>query len=171
MLTLALSRSPFTTSGPLVKLTKWQCSIGSAQRARISVAQQMPEIPTSVSLRDGAGNISFKGTDQSFAKAVETFARKGRPPMKTDPDFKKHNQQSYRVTASELKSFVERFERLEAEKQEIAAIQKEVMAEAKSRGYDTKVLRKLIALRKRDQQDVAEEEAVLDLYKEALGMR
>ena len=44
------------------------------------------------------------------------------------------------------------------------------MAEAKGRGYDTKVMRKLVALRKRDSEDLAEEEAVLDLYKQALGM-
>ena len=44
------------------------------------------------------------------------------------------------------------------------------MAEAKGRGYDTKVLRKVIALRKRDRDDIAEEEAVLDMYKEAMGM-
>lgn len=77
---------------------------------------------------------------------------------------------TYRVTTSELKAFIERFERLEAEKQAIAEHQKEVMAEAKSRGYDTKVMRKVINLRKRDPQDVSEEEAVLELYKEALGM-
>ncbi len=78
--------------------------------------------------------------------------------------------QSYRVTADELRQFIERLERLEAEKRDIADQQKEVMAEAKGRGYDTKVMRKLIALRKRDSQDIAEEEAVLDMYKEALGM-
>ncbi len=77
---------------------------------------------------------------------------------------------TYRVATDELRSFVERFERLEAEKQEIAAHQKEVLAEAKSRGYDVKVLRKVVGLRKRDPQDVSEEEAVLDLYKQALGM-
>lgn len=77
---------------------------------------------------------------------------------------------TYRVTADELRQFIERFERLEAEKKDIAEQQKEVMAEAKSRGYDTKVLRKVIALRKRDADDIAEEEAVLELYKEALGM-
>ncbi|MEO0829849.1 MAG: DUF2312 domain-containing protein [Pseudomonadota bacterium] len=77
---------------------------------------------------------------------------------------------AYRVTATELRQFVERFERLEAEKRDIADQQKEVMAEAKARGYDTKVIRKVIALRKRDANDIAEEEAVLDLYKEALGM-
>ncbi|WP_299555072.1 DUF2312 domain-containing protein [uncultured Tateyamaria sp.] len=80
------------------------------------------------------------------------------------------NAESYRVTADELRQFVERFERLEMEKKDIADQQKEVMAEAKARGYDTKVIRKVIALRKRDSDDIAEEEAVLELYKEALGM-
>lgn len=77
---------------------------------------------------------------------------------------------TYRVTANELRQFIERFERLDAEKRDLADQQKEVMAEAKSRGYDTKVIRKVIALRKRDKDDIAEEEAVLDMYKEALGM-
>ena len=79
-------------------------------------------------------------------------------------------QSSYRVTADELRQFIERMERLEMEKKDIADQQKEVMAEAKGRGYDTKVMRKVIALRKRDSDDIAEEEAVLEMYKEALGM-
>ncbi len=79
-------------------------------------------------------------------------------------------QGSYRVAAEELRQFVERYERLEAEKKDIADQQKEVMAEAKGRGYDTRVMRKLIALRKRDREELAEEEAVLEMYKEALGM-
>jgi len=77
---------------------------------------------------------------------------------------------NYKVTAGELRQFIERIERLDAEKKDIAEQQKEVMAEAKARGYDTKVMRKLIALRKRDKDDIAEEEAVLEMYKEALGM-
>ncbi|MEM1352223.1 MAG: DUF2312 domain-containing protein [Pseudomonadota bacterium] len=77
---------------------------------------------------------------------------------------------TYRATSDELRQFVERIERLDAEKKDIADQQKEVMAEAKARGYDTKVLRKVIALRKRDADDIAEEEAVLEMYKEALGM-
>jgi len=77
---------------------------------------------------------------------------------------------AFRVTADELRSFVERFERLESEKKDIAYQQKEVMAEAKARGYDTKVIRKIIALRKRDRDDIAEEEAVLEMYREALGV-
>lgn len=74
------------------------------------------------------------------------------------------------VAAQELRQFVERFERLDAEKKDLADAQKEVMAEAKGRGYDTKVLRKVVAMRKRDANDLAEEEAVLDMYKSALGM-
>jgi uncharacterized protein (UPF0335 family) len=77
---------------------------------------------------------------------------------------------TYRVTAEELRQFIERWERLEAEKKDIADQQKEVMAEAKGRGYDTKVMRKVIALRRREPDDIAEEEAVLDMYKQALGM-
>ncbi len=77
---------------------------------------------------------------------------------------------TYSVAAEELRAFIERYERLEAEKKDIVDAQKEVMAEAKGRGYDTKVLRKVISLRKRDKDDIAEEEAVLEMYKAALGM-
>ncbi len=77
---------------------------------------------------------------------------------------------SYGVAAGELKQFIERIERLEDEKKEVAEQIKEVMAEAKGRGYDTKVIRKVVALRKRDADDIAEEEAVLEMYKSALGM-
>lgn len=80
------------------------------------------------------------------------------------------NIDPYAVTADELRQFVERFEQLEAEKKEVAEQQKDLMAEAKGRGYDTRVLRKVIALRKRKPDDIAEEEAVLELYKTALGM-
>ncbi len=77
---------------------------------------------------------------------------------------------SYRVAGEELRQFVERFERLEIEKKDISDQQKEVMAEAKSRGYDTRIMRKIVSLRKRDLEDVAEEEAILNIYKTALGM-
>lgn len=78
--------------------------------------------------------------------------------------------EAYNVTAAELRQFIERFEQLEAEKDDLADEQKEVMAEAKARGYDTKVMRRLIALRKRTPDEIAEEEAILDMYKAALGM-
>jgi uncharacterized protein (UPF0335 family) len=76
----------------------------------------------------------------------------------------------YAVTAEELRQFIERIEQLDAEKRDLAEQMKEAMAEAKGRGYDTKVLRKLVALRKRKPDDIAEEEAVLEAYKAALGM-
>ena len=76
----------------------------------------------------------------------------------------------YNVTADELRQFIERYEQLDSEKQDAAEQQKELMAEAKGRGYDTKVMRKVVALRKRKPDDIAEEEAVLEMYKAALGL-
>jgi uncharacterized protein (UPF0335 family) len=76
----------------------------------------------------------------------------------------------YAVTAEELRQFIERIEQLEAEKRDLAEQLKDALAEAKGRGYDTKILRKLVALRKRKPDDIAEEEAVLEAYKAALGM-
>jgi uncharacterized protein (UPF0335 family) len=80
------------------------------------------------------------------------------------------NDESTTVAGQELRQFIERYERLESEKKDIADGQKEVMAEAKGRGYDTKVIRKLIAIRKRDANDLAEEEAVMEMYMTAMGM-
>lgn len=74
------------------------------------------------------------------------------------------------VTADQLKAIVERYERLEAEKQDIADAQKDVLAEAKGNGYDTRIIRKLIALRKRAPDEIAEEDALLHMYMQALGM-
>lgn len=78
---------------------------------------------------------------------------------------------AYQVTADELRQFVERIEHLEQEKKDIAEQIKEVYAESKGRGYDTKALKTIISLRKKNKDDLAEEEAVLEVYKEALGMR
>ena len=78
---------------------------------------------------------------------------------------------AYSVTADELRQFIERFEQLEAEKADVAEQQKELMAEAKGRGYDTRVMRKVIALRKRKPDEIAEEEAIMEMYKAALGMK
>ena len=77
---------------------------------------------------------------------------------------------AYNVTAAELLAFIERYESLAAEKQAVADQQKEVMAEAKGRGYDTKIIRQIIRLRKRPKDAIAEEEAILDMYKTAIGM-
>ncbi len=73
------------------------------------------------------------------------------------------------VAGERLKSFLERVERLEEEKSTIAGDIKEVFAEAKGEGYDTKTMRKVIRLRKMDKAKRQEEEALLDLYLSALG--
>ncbi len=77
---------------------------------------------------------------------------------------------TYNVTADELRQYVERYEQLDSEKADVSTRQKELIAELKGRGYDSKVFRKIVSLRKRKADDVAEEEAVLELYKQALGM-
>ena len=76
-----------------------------------------------------------------------------------------------KVSSEELRAFVERIERLEAEKKDAADAQREVYQEAKGRGYDSKIIRTVVARRKRHRDDLAEEAAVLDLYEEALEGR
>jgi uncharacterized protein (UPF0335 family) len=74
------------------------------------------------------------------------------------------------IAAGQLKSLIERIERLEEEKQTIAADIREVYAEAKSHGFDTKIMRQVVRIRKQDSSERLEEEAVRDLYLNALGM-
>ncbi len=74
------------------------------------------------------------------------------------------------VAQDQLRSFVERIERLEEEKKTISDDIKDVYAEAKGNGFDTKVLRRVISLRKQDADERNEQEAILDLYLQALGM-
>ena len=80
-----------------------------------------------------------------------------------------HNA-AIKVNPEQLRAFVERFERLETEKTAITQSQKDVMAEAAAYGYDAKILRKVIKLRKKDPEFLLEEEATLTLYREALGV-
>ena len=74
------------------------------------------------------------------------------------------------VARGQLRAFVERIERLEEEKKSIADDIKDVYGEAKAMGYDTKVMRKVVAIRKQDQNERLEHEAILDTYLHALGM-
>ena len=74
------------------------------------------------------------------------------------------------IAADRLRSLVERIERLEEEKKALADDIKEVYAEAKGAGFDTKILREVIRLRKMDGDDRQEQDTLLDLYKQALGM-
>jgi uncharacterized protein (UPF0335 family) len=74
------------------------------------------------------------------------------------------------VAAEELKQFIERIERLEEEKAGIAGDIKEVFAELKGRGFDAKAIRQILRIRKQDHAERQEEEAILELYMQALGM-
>ncbi len=74
------------------------------------------------------------------------------------------------VTADQLRSFIERIERLEEQKKALGEDIKEVYAEAKGEGFDTKVMRQVIRIRRMDEADLHEQEELIDVYKRALGM-
>ncbi len=74
------------------------------------------------------------------------------------------------IAADQLKAIIERIERLEEEKAALASDIRDVYAEAKGNGFDTKVLRKIVSLRRKDHAERQEEEAILELYMQALGM-
>ncbi|MEE8532252.1 MAG: DUF2312 domain-containing protein [Alphaproteobacteria bacterium] len=74
------------------------------------------------------------------------------------------------IAAGQLRSYIERIERLEDEKAALAADIREIYSEARGNGFDVRVMRQLIRLRKLDAQDRAEREALLDLYRSAVGV-
>ena len=90
--------------------------------------------------------------------------------FKKDEDFEEMGDNAHKAAADQIRAYIERFERLEAEKQDLMQDQKEIMAEAKGNGFNVKALRKIIADRKRDADDLAEEQAIVELYKSALGI-
>lgn len=87
-----------------------------------------------------------------------------------DTDHNEATFQTESIAADQLKAFIERIERLNEEKDGIAEDIRSVYAEAKGSGFDSKVLRKIIAIRKQDYAQRQEEEAILELYMTALGM-
>ena len=74
------------------------------------------------------------------------------------------------IAGEQLRSFIERIERLEEERKTLAEDIKEVFAEAKGNGFDTKIIRQIIKIRRMDEDDLDEQETLLDVYKRALGM-
>jgi uncharacterized protein (UPF0335 family) len=74
------------------------------------------------------------------------------------------------IAGERLKSFIERIERLEEEKRALGEDIKEVFAEAKGNGFDPKIMRQIIKIRRMDKDDLDEQEALLDVYMRALGM-
>jgi len=75
------------------------------------------------------------------------------------------------VSGEELKAFIERIERLEEEKAALAGDSRDVYSEAKANGFDAKIMRKIVSLRRKDHAERKEEEAIMELYLEALGMQ
>ncbi|MBW8617608.1 MAG: DUF2312 domain-containing protein [Hyphomicrobiales bacterium] len=75
------------------------------------------------------------------------------------------------VSGEELKAFIERIERLEEEKAALAGDIRDVYSEAKANGFDAKIMRKIVSLRRKDHAERKEEEAIMELYLEALGMQ
>lgn len=73
------------------------------------------------------------------------------------------------IAADALRQFIERIERLEEEKKALSADIKDVYAQSKSQGFDTKIIRKIVSLRKKDRQEREEEEQILELYLAAIG--
>ena len=91
-------------------------------------------------------------------------------PRKAKPDPPAAGDNSGPIAADRLRSIVERWERLDSEVKDLRSDQKDIMAEAKSAGFDTKVIRQLIAIRRKDAAEVEEQEMLLEVYKRALGM-
>ena len=91
------------------------------------------------------------------------------PQLRSDP-LQRHGEPGSNIAADELRLLIERAERLEEEKKGITDDIKDVFAEGKSRGYDVKAMRKIMAIRKKKKEEWQEEEAVLEVYMIALGM-
>ncbi|MEN0073211.1 DUF2312 domain-containing protein [Roseicella sp. DB1501] len=96
---------------------------------------------------------------------VEEAARESRARQAADPD-----PEVGGIAADRLRSIIERVERLEEERKALAGDIKDIFAEAKSAGFDVKVVRQLISIRKKEPAEVEEQETLLDLYRRALGM-
>ena len=156
---------------PVNHIGKREVATVETIRAALAMQAAIPEDADQAAILEALASAS----DDIAAKALKSAHKKqresqGKPPMKADPEFDNAADSSYRVTAGEIRQFVERIERLEAEKKDIAEQIREVYAETKSRGYDQKALRAIVSLRKRDKDEIAEQEAGLEMYKEALGM-
>lgn len=89
-------------------------------------------------------------------------------PFKEDEDFRKHNQKAEESGAKELRQMVEEYESLDAQVSDLRRDQKDIMTVAKSKGWDTKALRRLLAERKRDAAELQEERELVEMYRNLL---
>ena len=93
-----------------------------------------------------------------------------KPPLKPEPGFDNAGDNAFRATTEELRGIVERLEKLDEDKGHVADLIKEETASAKSRGYDPKAIKQIIRERKADKTKLDEHQAVMDLYRDVLGM-
>lgn len=122
------------------------------------------------SLLEGV-TVSVNGGPEVPASAVEEALRRGKGPrMRETAEDREERDRIMDATAQELLQFIERVEAYEVERTEAQDQIKAALAEAKSRGFDTKALRVILAERKADKDKLAELHAVLDVYRAALGM-
>jgi uncharacterized protein (UPF0335 family) len=89
-------------------------------------------------------------------------------PFKEDEDFRKHNQKAEDSAAGELQDFVTEYESLDAQVSDLRRDQKDLMTVAKSKGFNTKALRRLLAERKRDAGELQEEQEIVAMYRKLL---
>lgn len=106
------------------------------------------------------GHPPIKTTSEVFSRAAAAIKKENAKPAQTP---------ATRFAKDQLKSIIERIERLESEKAEIAEQIKEVFGEAKGNGFDVKILRMVVRIRKQDRAKRMETEAILDLYLSAIG--
>ena len=130
-------------------------------------------VPALMELRQGQAEPSVGKNDPQLRRPHPVSSDAGHIPQAfnvLNEDHMDETSPADTVAGAELRQLIERIERLEEERKALADDVKDVMAEAKGRGYDTKAIRAIIRLRKKDQAERQEEEAILDLYKAALGM-
>lgn len=114
---------------------------------------------------DGTG-----GTKMVPRPIDEVSAKKGKKKKIQPPDPINENTNDESTAASQLRRFIERVERLEEEKAGISDDIRDVYSEAKSQGYDSKIMRQIVKLRKMEPHDRLEMEAILETYKTTLGL-
>jgi uncharacterized protein (UPF0335 family) len=117
-----------------------------------------PHVPKAAAKAVAAEAVGKK-TSPASSKQIEAFS-----------DDETGRTHVHKVAREQLRSFIERIERLEEEKKTIADDIKDIYSEAKGTGFDTKILKKVISIRKQDKDERMEQEAILETYLLALGM-
>ena len=128
---------------------------------------------TKIGLQFGDGDVIETTTEdlEAISRRMAAADRQRRkvPPLKNTPEDQRVDDKAYGVAADELRQFIEQQEQLDAEAKDIAERKKEIFAEAKARGYDVKCIKEIIKERRRDKDDLDEHNAVMDMYRAALG--